>query len=316
MTTFALHLSSKESSNFKKCLRIGFRSAIDKLKQCLDFKLTEAQEAALADILKDLSSPYPMMRLLQGDVGTGKTAVAALAAFGVVDRGYQCAVFLPRRTLEIQFHQDLQHIYKELDASRRPHCVRWNAANARTVVDQIGNGSIDIVVGTPSMRAPLAGKWKDLGLVIVDEEHKLGLEDKNKFHGVARDERTGKAASTPHYLAMTATPIPRSLALASFGVMTMSTMEGLPPGGKGVTTRALCSNEENREIAFTAAEEALRCSHKVYVVCSTVRRENEDEGRVAVQSEVQKPHSFAALSLPPASANAFVFHMFSWFLPD
>lgn len=257
----------------------------------------------------DFASPYPMLRLLQGDVGTGKTLVAALAALAINEQKawthdsngnkkavhWQCAICVPRVQLAKQFRDDLeQEIFKQLPERKRPIIEFIGESVPKgTVYDlqrRAQEGAIDIVVGTNAIMH-LRGCFQSLGLVIVDEEHKFGANYKQMFHKLSYyldddGNMMDAAATAPHYLAMSATPIPRSLALANFGVMSISRMDGLPTG-KGVVTYARELSEETKSEALQRVNDALKQNNQAYIVCSRVESRNEAQSNMSVERAVR-----------------------------
>jgi ATP-dependent DNA helicase RecG len=260
------------------------------VRSALSFDLTKQQDNALSDIMSDFAAPYPMLRLLQGDVGTGKTLVAALAALAIVEKRWQCAICIPRVQLAKQFRDELKEsVFSKLDGTKQPTIAFVGEGTTKKEMDDIRSrlwwNTLDIVVGTTSVQN-LAGNFSALGLVVVDEEQKFGSQNKVNFHRLAYKD-ADVATSAPHYLAMSATPIPRSLALANFGVMSISRMDGLPPAGNGVTTLPRELSEESKQEAMQCVEEAAKNGRQTYVVCSRVEEQNESSQSVSVERMVR-----------------------------
>jgi len=192
----------------------------------LPFELTAAQRRVLDEILGDLARPFPMARLLEGDVGTGKTVVAALAAVHVLDGGGQVAMMAPT---ELLAEQHMATLTKLFAGSRwQPHLLTGSAPAAarRQVIRELADGTAGLVVGTHALIQAAVG-FDRLGLVIIDEQHRFG---------VAQRQALLEKGAAPHLLVMTATPIPRSLALTVYGDLDLSILDELPPGRRPVRT--------------------------------------------------------------------------------
>ena len=193
------------------------------------FPLTEAQNRAVAEIAKDLARERPMNRLLQGDVGCGKTVVALYAALLAVANRKQAAIMAPTEILAAQ-HYHKTRTYLEGSKVRTAILVGGQApAERRRVIDGLASGEIDIVVGTHALIGEQV-RFSQLALVVVDEQHKFGVRQRSSIRG---------KGFAPHYLVMTATPIPRTLALTVFGDLDVSTIDALPPGRGKTTTRCV-----------------------------------------------------------------------------
>ncbi len=204
------------------------RAAIDeRIRRRFPFQLTSAQDRAIAAIMTDLGTARPMNRLLQGDVGCGKTVVALYAALATVANRCQVALMAPTELLAEQHYRSITRYMK---GSRVRHALlvgRLRAAKRRETLTRIANGELDIVVGTHALIQKDV-RFDRLGLVVVDEQHRFGVRQR------ATIRSKGPA---PHYLVMTATPIPRTLAMTVFGDLDVTTIDELPPGRSKVTTR-------------------------------------------------------------------------------
>ena len=224
------------------------------------FTFTAAQDKAIAEMRADLSRDRPMTRLLQGDVGCGKTAVALYAALAAVAAGYQAAIMAPTEILAAQHYQNVE---KYLVGSR----VRWallvgglRATERKKVLRRIRRGEADIVVGTHALIQQDV-TFGRLGLVVVDEQHKFGvLQRAEAKWQTAADE----PELQPHYLVMTATPIPRTLALTVFGDLDVSTIDEMPPGRTPVETRAVSPRERRKAYRFVHGQ--LAAGRQAFVV--------------------------------------------------
>ena len=225
----------------------------------LPFELTSAQKKAWEEISADLEMTKPMHRILQGDVGSGKTAVAALALAKAAESGYQGAIMAPT---EILAHQH----FETLNAYLRPAGFKvallvgaMRAEARRQLLADLADGKIDVVVGTHALLQEDV-VFQNLALVITDEQHRFGVEQRAKLANKSKD--------AVHTLVMTATPIPRTLALTVYGDLDISRMEGRPPGRKHVQT--LLYTENNREAVYRGVRHQAELGHQVYVVCPLV----------------------------------------------
>jgi len=254
-------------------------AALDPVRARLPFRLTRAQERAWAEIRADLARPHPMQRLLQGDVGSGKTAVAFLAACAVARAGAQTALMAPTELLAEQHERTLRRLAGEGDG-RGPALLRIGLLTASTpraraaeVRAAAASGALDLAVGTHALvQGDVA--FARLGLVVVDEQHRFGVLQRAALAGKA----TGPA---PHQLVMTATPIPRTLALTVYGDLDLSVVDELPPGRRPVTTDVLRPGEGER--AMQLVREALRRGEQVYVVYPLVAETERSDLRAATE---------------------------------
>jgi len=240
-------------------VRKGLVCAVDdRVRECaravLPFKLTPGQRDALLEIVTDLQRPWPMQRLLQGDVGAGKTIVALLAAVVAMENRFQVAVMAPT---EILAEQHYRTIVKILDG--RPYRTalltgRVTAATRRDLLPAIERGEINLVVGTQALVQEHV-KFKALALAVIDEQHRFGV--------VQRGTLAAKGLN-PDVLVMTATPIPRTLALTECGDMEVSVIRGLPPGRKPVKT--LVKADSRRDEVYQMIRDEIRQGRQVYVI--------------------------------------------------
>jgi ATP-dependent DNA helicase RecG len=243
----------------------------------LPFQLTGAQEAALTEILADIGRPKPMARLLQGDVGSGKTAVAAAAMLVATANGYQAALMAPTEILATQHLQNLAMLFAGLPDEARPR-VRLltgatRAAERREILAGAGAGEIDMLVGTHAL---IQGgvELPRLALSVVDEQHRFGVRQRAALPGKA-------AATLPHQLAMTATPIPRTLNLVLHGDLDVSVLAERPPGRIPVETRRYIGAE--RQAAYALVREEVAKGRQVFVICPLVEASEAIEAKAAVE---------------------------------
>ncbi|MBP3361704.1 MAG: ATP-dependent DNA helicase RecG [Clostridia bacterium] len=228
------------------------------LKNNIPYKLTGAQKRAMTEIISDLKSGKQMNRLLQGDVGSGKTIVAAMTIFLSHRNGYQSVLMAPTEILAQQHCESLNEIFKGLGINVVLLTGGLCAADKRFAYEQISNGLADVVVGTHAIIEEKAVFFK-LGLVIADEQHRFG---------VSQRARLCAKGVNPHMLIMSATPIPRTLALILYGDLDISVIDELPPGRKPVQTFAVGENMRRRVYAFL--EKNIKEGHQGYVVCPLI----------------------------------------------
>jgi len=236
------------------------------LKQ-LPFALTAAQKRVFTQIREDLAQPRPMLRLVQGDVGSGKTVVAALAAMLAVEQGKQVALAAPTELLAEQHLNNLRGWLEPLGVQ-----VAWLAGKvtgkARAkVLEQVANGQAQVVVGTHALMQESV-VFHDLALAIVDEQHRFGVHQRLAL----RDKGPG-GHSVPHQLVMTATPIPRTLAMSEYADLDVSAIDELPPGRTPVQTVAL--NNDRRPELIERIALACREGRQVYWVCTLIEENDE-----------------------------------------
>jgi ATP-dependent DNA helicase RecG len=229
-----------------------------RIRRLLPFTLTADQDQAIRDITFDLASPRPMQRLLQADVGAGKTAVAVYALLVTVANKHQAALMAPTEVLARQHARTLDSYLAQSRVRRALLTGSTTQAERKRVLRDLADGNLDLVVGTQALASPEVN-FARLGLVIIDEQHKFGV------HQRARMRRPGHAA---HYLVMTATPIPRTVALTVFGDLDCSTMVELPPGRRPVRTRHVA--EKQREQIYQQMRDELKQGKQGYVVCPLV----------------------------------------------
>ena len=250
-----LALRRQENAQVRKQLVCKVDDRIrQRAREVLPFKLTTGQRDALAEIVADMQKTWPMQRLLQGDVGAGKTIVAVLAAVVAMENGFQVAVMAPT---EILAEQHYRTIVKVLHG--KPYRVallsgRVTAATRRDLLPAIERGEINLVVGTHALVQEHV-KFKSLALVVIDEQHRFGV--------VQRGTLAAKGEN-PDVLVMTATPIPRTLALTECGDMEVSVIRGLPPGRQPVKT--IVKADSRRDEAYAMMRDEIRRGRQVYVI--------------------------------------------------
>lgn len=233
--------------------------------QALPFSLTGAQRRAISEILTDFQKGAPMNRLVQGDVGSGKTMVAAAAACCAARNGKQSALMAPTEILAEQHYASLRALFAPLGISVALLTGSMTARQKKTVREQIASGEIQVTVGTHALLTD-STVFSDLGLVIADEQHRFGVTQRSRLSGKGAD---------PHLLVMSATPIPRTLALLMYGDLDVSILDELPPGREAVDTFLVTERYRPRINAFIRKQVAE--GHQCYIVCPAVE-ENEELG--------------------------------------
>ena len=231
----------------------------------LPFTLTRAQQRAVEDIRRDLSRGAPMNRLVQGDVGSGKTMVAAAAAYLAAGNHKQTALMAPTEILAEQHFASLERLFAPMGITVALLTGSMTQKQKKNVRERIENGEVQVVVGTHALLSDTT-KFQDLGLVIADEQHRFG---------VAQRSRLSAKGDDPHLLVMSATPIPRTLALLMYGDLEVSILDELPPGREAVDTFLVGESYRPRINAFIRKQVAE--GHQCFVVCPAVE-ENEELG--------------------------------------
>lgn len=308
------------------------KSVVQDFVKKLPFALTNAQRRAAWDILQDFENARPMNRLLQGDVGSGKTVVAGLAARQAASAGCQTAFMAPTEILARQHAQTLSKLLEPFGVTVGLLIGSVKGKSRQTLYQQIANGAVDVVVGTHALIQDKV-EFHRLGFVIIDEQHRFGVEQRQRLLMKVKDERleagvldtlssplclarepgaarpvsrdepavivTGSesvssapsdskkpsVAAMPHLLAMTATPIPRSLALTVYGELDVSVLDELPRGRRPILTKII--SPPSREAAYTAIDQQIAQGRQVYVVCSLIT-DSDSSDRKSVEAEYKR----------------------------
>lgn len=256
---------------------IPFDQAVvaDFVKQ-LPFELTGAQRRAAWEVIQDFEKKTPMNRLLQGDVGSGKTVVAGLAARQAAASGFQTALMAPTEILASQHAETLSRLLQPFGVNIGLLTGSVKGTARKTLYEQISNGSVDVVVGTHALIQETVHFHK-LGFVVIDEQHRFGVKQ--------RQELLTKSEHMPHLLAMTATPIPRSLALTVYGELDVSILNELPKGRKPIETKLWSPNSQAQ--LYTKVDAEIANGRQGYVICSLID-DNPDNEIKSVQAEYVK----------------------------
>ncbi len=254
-----LALKRRHEKTDQQGIRLKTRGPlIGKLVRQLPFELTGAQKKVLAKIMDDLEQDRPMNRLLHGDVGSGKTMVALITLLTAIDNNLQGAMMAPTELLAEQHYLNLKPYCEALGVTLDLAISALPAKEKETVRNRIESGETRLVVGTHSLIQKDV-HFKELGLVVIDEQHRFG---------VLQREALGKKGSMPHVLVMTATPIPRSLAMTLYGDMDVCQLDEMPPGRLPITTRKYYENR--RDEAYRFIDRELTKGRQAYVVCPLI----------------------------------------------
>ncbi|MDX3846257.1 ATP-dependent DNA helicase RecG [Streptomyces europaeiscabiei] len=270
----------------------------------LPFTLTEGQQKVSREIFDDLATEHPMHRLLQGEVGSGKTMVALRAMLAVVDAGGQAAMLAPTEVLAQQHHRSVTEMMGELAEGGMlggtEHATKvvlltgsMGAAGRRQALLDLVTGEAGIVIGTHALIEDKV-QFHDLGLVVVDEQHRFGVEQ--------RDALRGKGKQPPHLLVMTATPIPRTVAMTVFGDLETSVLDQLPAGRSPIASHVVPAADKPHFLARTweRVREEVEKGHQAYVVCPRIGEEEDDPKKSAKKSpedEAEKRPPLAVLDI-------------------
>ncbi len=245
---------------------------VSRLLKALPFQLTQAQQRAVAQIREDLSKPHPMQRLLQGDVGSGKTVVAAIAALQCVENKFQVALMAPTEILAEQHYRKFSSWLAPLGIE-----VAWlsgstKKSDKKQILKKIAAGDVPVVVGTHALFEDDV-VFNNLGLAIIDEQHRFGVRQRLALrlkgtHGVAADDAESATQAQPHQLMMSATPIPRTLAMSYYADLDVSVIDELPPGRTPVTTKLV--SDTRRDEVIARVRDACARGSQAYWVCPLV----------------------------------------------
>ena len=235
----------------------------------LPFSLTTAQEHVLGEIMANMRQPHPMNRLLQGDVGSGKTIVALLAMLLAIESGFQAAIMVPTEILAEQHYLTMHRLLEPLGVRVVLLTSTIKGSRRRELLETIATGDVDLVIGTHALIQEGLG-FKALGLAVIDEQHRFGVLQR------AMLKRKGYS---PDVLVMTATPIPRTLAMTVYGDLEVSIIDELPPGRLPVITK-MCY-ESRRDESYKLMRQVLRQGQQVYVVYPLIEESEKTDLRAA-----------------------------------
>ncbi|NIA11583.1 MAG: DEAD/DEAH box helicase [Nitrospiraceae bacterium] len=305
----------KQRKNWQKnkAVQIEFEGEVEeKVKQFisgLPFKLTNAQRIAAWQILNDLNKPEPMNRLLEGDVGSGKTLVALIAGLAVAtekdNANYQTAIMAPTEILARQHFEEARERFKDFGIrvglltgsesriensffrnSPNPLLQRENSERGVNkirkpeLIEKLKNGEIDIVIGTHALLQEKVS-FKNLALIVIDEQHRFGIDQRAELQQKVIKVKDGLEATVPHLLTMTATPIPRTLALSVYGDLDLSILDEMPSGRREIITKLVAP--ANREKAYQFIKEQIKKGRQAFVICPLIDESDKLEVKSATQ---------------------------------
>lgn len=251
--------SIKGGNSTVRGIEFEHRSKLDEIEDSLPFRLTKAQKRALNEIIDDMKSPKVMNRLVQGDVGSGKTVVAQLALANAVLNGYQGAYMAPTEILAKQHYESFTEFFRDKDIKVEILTGSTRKKDGQEILERLSAGDIDILIGTHALIEDRV-EFKKLGLVITDEQHRFGVRQRGKL--------TSKSEN-PDVMVMTATPIPRTLALILYGDLDISIIDELPPGRKAIETIAIEKNKRKKYYMSSVRSE-IEKGRQAYIVCPLV----------------------------------------------
>jgi ATP-dependent DNA helicase RecG len=287
---FFLQLKILRQKSYHKAVTSGFVFSKvgnffnDFYKQHLPFELTNAQKRVIKEIRVDVATGKQMNRLVQGDVGSGKTIVALMSMLIAIDNGFQACLMAPTEILASQHFEGLSQLVKPLGIKMEFLTGSVKGKTRARLLQELADGDIQILVGTHALiENPVI--FKNLGFVVIDEQHRFGVEQRSKLHR--------KNSIPPHVLVMTATPIPRTLAMTLYGDLDTSVIDELPPGRKPIQTRHMTDNQRLRMLGFIREQIAL--GRQVYVVYPLIKEsekidlKNLEEGFESLEREFPLP---------------------------
>lgn len=283
-------LKSKKELDSQKAYSINFKEKeIKEFVKKLPFTLTDSQRKSAWEIIKNLEHDHPMNRLLEGDVGSGKTIVAALAMLNSALNGFQVALMVPTEILAWQHFLQISELFKKQHlhiaalTTSLHHVSRGinkpRKINRKRIIDEMQEGKMNIVIGTHALIQEKI-KFDKLALAIIDEQHRFGVDQRKKLV-----DKSGDIDTTPHLLSMTATPIPRSLSLTIYGDLDLSIINELPEGRKQIITKVV--ETKDREKSYEFIREKVKQGEQVFVICPLIE-ESDKLGYKSVKQEYEK----------------------------
>lgn len=276
----ALALRRRSWNTQAKAFPIPVSAKVDsRIRRLFEFRFTDGQDASVKELVRDLEHQQPMHRLLQADVGAGKTAIAVYAMLAAVAAGYQAALMAPTEVLATQHWQTFQELLAHSRVKRKFLIGGLRAAERRDVLEQLASGECQLVVGTQAVIQE-AVKFHNLALAVIDEQHRFGVRQRAAFGNQNDTSDKSENARQPHVLVMTATPIPRSLCLTRYGDLDVSTIRELPPGRQKVITSRLSTDAQQKK-AWAFVRQQVAKGRQAYVVCPRVEGQSEDDDAAA-----------------------------------
>ncbi|MFP4631419.1 MAG: ATP-dependent DNA helicase RecG [Candidatus Acetothermia bacterium] len=268
--TELLQESEERKDETPQLSRLGDR--LEEFRGKLSFDLTDDQERALGDLTEDLKSPEPMNRLLQGDVGTGKTVVAAAASYLVISSGYQVGMMAPTTVLAEQHYRNLENLFRDLSAEVELLTGDLSKKRRENVLSRLESGEIDLLVGTHALLEETV-TFSSLNLVVIDEEQRFG---------VAQKEKLGWGNRTVNKLVLSATPIPRTITATVYGEYEVSRLEEFPHGEKDVSTYWISNSKRNQVYEYVKKE--LKGDSQAFIVLPLIEESDQQEVKSAIKT--------------------------------
>ena len=257
--------SRQKAYAFKSGIEAQINLSLQFLKQ-LPFTMTKAQQRVVSEIIRDVQQSHPMQRLVQGDVGSGKTVVAALTALFAIENNYQAALMVPTELLAEQHHDNFEQWFSALDINIAFLSGKSTAKQRRESLQKIVSGEAQMVIGTHALFQDEVN-FNQLGLVIIDEQHRFGVHQRLSLLAKGKSVKHNKEVY-PHQLIMTATPIPRTLAMTAYADLDCSIIDELPPGRTPVETVVL--GQQRREDVLVRVHNACLNGRQAYWVCTLI----------------------------------------------
>ncbi len=254
---------------------------IQRLLEILPFKLTSAQQRVIEEILEDMRKPTPMNRLIQGDVGSGKTVVALMAMLQAVEAGYQAAIMAPTELLAEQHYMNIHTLIDRLNL----RCELLTGSRKDRPLEEIASGEVDIIVGTHALIQKEV-RFNNLGLVVIDEQHRFGVMQRASLR---------KKGFNPDVLVMTATPIPRTLSLTLYGDLDYSIIDELPPNRKPVVTKLF--RPEQKHLIYNFIKSEIKKGRQAYVVYPVIEGSEKVDLKDAMQGKEKMQHIFPEFTI-------------------
>jgi len=262
-----------------------YSTLIEKLKLSLNFTLTHAQEKALTEITQDMNKNHPMHRLVQGDVGCGKTIVALLASCPAIEHGFQSAIMAPTEILAEQHYKKALSLLKPLGINVSLLTGKLRAKEKRNILEKLASGYTSLCIGTQALIQETV-QFNKLAFVIIDEQHRFGVHQR----GLLKEK-----GIHPHFLVMTATPIPRSLAMTLYGDLDVSIIDEMPKGRKPVITKKTYSSQ--REQVWSFLESQIKEGRQAYIVYPLVEESEKIDLKNAIEEYENLQKRFPHLSI-------------------
>ncbi len=291
-----LNLLFQKSTRYLKVKGHIFSVVGDKFnqfyRQNLPFELTEAQKRVIKEIRRDMGSGRQMNRLLQGDVGSGKTLVALMSMLIAIDNGYQACIMAPTEILASQHYETIQDLLKGLGIKVGLLTGSTKKGERGSLHSDLIDGSLNILIGTHALIEDVV-QFKNLGLVVIDEQQRFGVAQRAKLWE--------KNTSPPHVLVMTATPIPRTLAMTVYGDLEVSVIDELPPGRKPIKTIHYTDNKRN--LVFGLMREQIKLGRQIYVVYPLIK-----ESEKMDYKDLQDGYNSISRAFPPPLYATVVVH--------